>query len=214
MITRAELKGVILRKLNKTANHPGFYGDDKINDAIQEAMDYVAAEMFMADEGWQTKIWTIPVPARATSIEMPEDLAMVKNVRALVGDVYVPLVYDAAWEGVQQDPAASVATQWGSVYRINDNALYFNPPMDQGGKLLIDGFSYGAVLANDLDPLPRSFDRCMRHFIAYKACSIMASSIEKMSRPWAKEEDDWRQKMVDIVNKRNRQTTTIREFDS
>jgi len=97
-----------------------------------------------------------------------------------------------------------------------DNALYFNPPLAQGGtgQILVEGMSYGAVLGSDLEPLPRSFDRCMQHFIAYKACSVMASSLEKPSRPWAKEEDDWRQKMVEIVTKRNLQTTIIREFGS
>ena len=44
-VSRGDLKGKILRLLMKSSEYPGFYTDDRINDAIDETMDYIAAEM-------------------------------------------------------------------------------------------------------------------------------------------------------------------------
>jgi hypothetical protein len=213
MMTRGELKGKILRVLNRSGATVGFYTDDKVNDAIEECLDYVAAEMFLADEGWQTKLQTMTIAAGQISLDIPMHMAMIKEVRFTAGGLeYVPLTYNDG-SGMTSAVEGSGATQFSGCYRIIDNAFYFDPPLGSAGTLQVEYMAFPSRLQDDGDFIEGQFGPAMTHFIKYRAASQLAASFGKANPDWARFEGDWYEKMLLIVNKRNMQTTTIREFE-
>lgn len=213
MISRGELKGRILRLLNKTPNNQGYFTDDKINDAIQETLDFIATEMFMVDEGWQTKIQYFDTTENQIKIDLPPHISLIKEVRYLWGNVYTTVRYDSANEQEQYAPGSGV-TQWASRYRLVDNALYFNPVLTDTGPnfLQIEYMSYPQKILDDNMYLEPHFDNGMQHYIKYRSASILASSFGKSNKEWAGLEQEWYDKMLAIATRRNMQTTRIREF--
>lgn len=216
-ISKGELSGKILRLLHKTASNPGFYTADKIGDAIEEAVDYVAMQMFDADEGWQTKLWyPSGLQDGQITVDLSEDVAMIKAVRFKVGDIYVPMVYDPGNDSASAS-TTTAARQSGNVYKIIDNALYFNPPLSLDASVVkpieVEHLAFPQRMVDDQDFLEAHFNKAMQHFIKYKAASILSSSIEKFSRPWAAEEAQWFHEMQKMVVKRNQQSVAIRSFE-
>ncbi len=212
-VTRGEIKGKVLRLLMKTANYTGAYEDDTINDAIQEAVDFVATDMFDANEGWLTKVRYIDTTAGQVTIPIPEGVAMIQQVRYLFGPNYIPMDYnDASKEAQYADDSG--ARQWASQYRIIDNALYFNPPLAEGGEryLMLECMEYPKRLQQDTDFLESQFDNCMQHFIKYRSATILGAGVEKFAMPWAGLEKDWYMKTKEIIVKRNRQSVPVRDF--
>lgn len=213
-LSRGELKGKILRMFHKTPQNPGPYSDGKLNDAVEEALDYVATEMFLADEGWQKKLRYFTTTAGTNKVDIPPDIGMINSVRYRVGDDYVPLDY--APSGDLARPAKdSGARQTASHYEIVDNAIVFRPALSDGGTdfLEIEHMAYPRKMKRDEETIEPHFDACMLHFVKYKAASILASTVEKFTRTWAAEEAQWYQKMIDIVNKRNSRSMPIREYE-
>lgn len=215
MITRGELRGRVLRFLNKTSSRPGFYGEEKINDAITEAMDDVASQMFIANEGWQSKIDFLNTAANQIKVDIPPHVVMVQDLRYLVGDVYVPMTYDDGNNRSQYNTAGSGATQWVGFYRIVDNAFYFDPPLTDGGSrfLMVEYQAFPKRLATDASFMEAHFHPAFQHYIKYRTCSILGASIEKQSRPWAREEDTWRERCMDLIPKRTLSSTQIKEYE-
>lgn len=213
-ITRGELKGEILRLLMKSAKFPGFYDNDRVNDAITEALDFVATEMFLANEGWQTKIMYLSTEAGQITMDVPVAASMIKEVRYLFGDVYVVMGYDDG-SGADQYKSDSGVQQWASTYRIVDNQFYFNPAMAEGGtnNIMLEYMAYPKRLQNDTDFLESHFDNCMRQYIKYHSASVLAASLEKFMVPWAGIQQSWYDKMQSIIVKRNLQSIPIREYE-
>lgn len=212
-MSRGQLKGQILRLLMKTPQYPGFYQPETIDDAITEAFDSIAADMFIANEGWQTKIQYFTTQPGQLTVDLPEGCAMLQMVRYRFATYYQPMVYDDG-SGSTQYANDSGVRQWAYTYRIVDNALYFNPPMAEGGEnyLMVEYMGYPKRMQSDTDFIESHFDLSMIHYIKYRAASILAASIEKSDVPWAAQEIQWYNKMMDIVVKRNLQATQIKEF--
>jgi hypothetical protein len=213
MITRGELKGQVLRFLNKTSQYRGFYDDDKINDAIQEALDFIAVEMFQANEGWQLKLAEFDTTAGQVTFEIPFSASMIKEVRYLYGNFYGVMAYDDA-NSRSQVSIGSGERQFVSSYRIVDNRMYFNPPLGEGGPkyLQIEYMTYPKTLMSDTDYLESHFDPCMTNFLKYRTATILSASLEKPIVPWAGIESSWYSKLVTVVNRRNMQSIPIRNF--
>lgn len=211
--TRAQIKSELLLLLNKTTSHPGFYTDAKQNSAVQEAVNFVAVEMFLGDEGWRAKQTEINTTAGDYRILIPSDVAMVKEVRYKNGDIFYPIPYDARIETIQVDVATGPRAA-AAAYGMLDGYFRFNPPLAEGGTgyLQVEYMSYPTQFTQDSDSLGAEFDLCMYHYIKYRAASILAASIEKATRPWAQEEVLWYGKLQAICTKRNLQSTRIREF--
>lgn len=211
--TRGEIKGKVLRLLMKTAKYPGFYQPETIDDAIEEAMDFVATEMFEADEGWQKKNMYLDTTAGQISVDLPVSAALISGVSYRFGTTYVPMLYNQAWQE-EQFANDSGVRQWSYSYQVMNNALYFNPALAEGGTeyLMLTYMAYPKRLQDDTDFLESQFDNAMAHFIKYRTASILAASIEKFTVPWSGLEKSWYDKMVSIVNTRNQQSQPIREF--
>lgn len=217
-ITRAELKTNIYLLVNKTSTNPGIYTDAKVNAAINEAMDFVAEEMFDAGEGWQAAILTANTTDGMTTLSLTTldaDIAMIREVRMLVGDIYLPMKHDEAYGAAQVKTDTSPARQTAGTYRLVDNSIIFNPPLSDAltNGLQIEVVKWPTYPLLDATSLPASFQRATWHYMKYKAASIMAGSLEKPTRPWQQEELEWFNKMKRVLVKRNQQSTPIGNFD-
>ncbi len=213
MYDRAAIKFDIYQRLNKSPSTRGFYTDEKCNSAIQEALDFVATEMFEADQGWLKKIGYLDVTANCLTLAVPSHMEMIENVRYLLGNIYQQLAYDTRFDS-QEWAVTSGATQLPVSYRIVDNKFYFNPPIGVGGEnfLQIEYMQYPTMLRTDAQKMDPQFGRALNWYIVYRAMSIMASSIGQFNKAWAQEEGAWYSKMLTVVNKRNLAPTPIKEF--
>lgn len=213
MLSRGELRGKVLRFLNKTPSLPGYYTEEKMNDAIQEALNYVAVEMFLAGEGWLQKYIYRDTQAGQTSIDIPGNVALIREVRYKVSDVYAALPYDDQ-EGGFSYIGTGVQQAFGYKYRILGRQIIFDPPLADGGEryLQIEADYYPSILLNDNEIIDPQFDAACCEFLKYKVASILSGSIEKEFIAWAKIEAEWEEKMKAVVTRRTLASTPIREF--
>ncbi len=210
--SRGQLKGTVLRFLNKTDRVRGFYSDAKLDDAIQEALDYVAVEMFVAGDGWLTKLMYFNTTNNLSSLTLPGNVALIREVRYKVGDTYYPLTYND--QSDQISTLGSGEVQRAATWRLVGRDIVFDPQLSEGGEryLQIECVTYPAMLVDDSDIVDPQFDRAMLHYVKYKICSVLAGSLEKEVRTWSQEESEWFEKMQTVVNRRNLKSTRIREF--
>lgn len=213
MYDRGSIKNQIYLTLNKSPKVKGFYTDERANAAVQEALDFVASEMFLYDEGWQKKLEYLDVPAGCQTIPVPLHYEMIQEVRFLVGNVYVPLQYDTKWGTPEWSPQSG-ATSLPSSYRIVDNSFYFNPAIGVGGPkyIQVELMRYPSILRNDTQQVDPQFSRGMIYFVQYRAATIMANNFGLTAVPWASQEQLWYQKLLDVVQKRNAQSQPIKDF--
>ncbi len=213
MYTRAYLAYQVYQRLNKSPLTPGFYTEEKVNGALQEAMDFVATKMMMADQGFLKKIGYLDVAANQITIPVPPFMDLIEEVRYLVGNVYIPLEYDSQWK-VPQWSVTSGATNLPASYRLVDNQFYFNPPLGVGGTnfLQIEYQRYPSIMRGDTEQIDPQFDRAMIYYLTYRACSILASAMGQVDKSWRVEEQLWFDAMTLIIQKRNKQPQPIRDF--
>lgn len=214
MISYGEIEGKVLRTLNKSSANRGFYTAEKCYDAIEEAVDAIATEMMLADEGWLTKKMYLDTAAGTITVPLPPSIHMIKEVRYLCGDTYARLDYR---DGSGQDAYADSAGIPGfpGCYQLLDNQFYFNPALAEGGAryLEVEYMSYPRMPGSETDVFEQQFDKAMFHLIKYRAATILARPFGKAAVEWAPELSDWQAKVTTIINRRNLQTTTIREFN-
>lgn len=213
MISRGELKGKVWRFLNKSPTQPGYYSDAKLNDAIQEALNFLAVEMFMGGEGWLTKYIFLDTVAGQTSITLPGNVALVRDIRYKLSNVYYSLPYDDQ-AGSFSYIGTGVQQAFGYRFRLLGRQIVFDPPVSTGGEkfLQIEATLYPSTLVDDNELIDPQFDAACIEWLKYKVCSILAASIEKDIITWADVEAGWYQKMLTVVNRRLLSSTAIREF--
>lgn len=211
--SRGEMRGLVLRFLNKTSTRDGYYSQEKVNDAIQEALDLITVKMFMNTQGFFTKYIFLNTVGNQVALDLPGNIAMIGEVRYLIGDIYMPLLYDPQI-GDASYIGSAVEQAWGGRYRLLGKQIVFDPPMANGGEkfLQIEGTFYPNILLDDSQEIDPQFDRAMLNFCKYKICSILAGSIEKDRRAWAQEEGEWFDAMMDVVNRRTLKSVAITEF--
>lgn len=212
-ISRGEVKGQILRILQKDGSYTGFYTDEKLNDAIQDCIDHIAVEMFFAGDGWLRKIAYLDSQAGASTIDLPPYIAVIDEVRYLVGNRYIPLQYDDATLAAQFAADAGVS-QYPSRYRIVDQKIYFNPALGVGGTnyLQIEYAAYPATMVADGQLMPAEFDRSIVNYIKWRSASLLASSVGKQVKEWDDYEKEWKKNAINIINKRTRSPIYFRDF--
>jgi hypothetical protein len=99
MAALSTLQTKVLNILQKTPGYQGAYSDARVLDAIQDAFDYVAMWMFDACGGtWRETLGYLSPASGATDIAFPSDIVMIKELRYLVGNKYIPMVYDESIE--------------------------------------------------------------------------------------------------------------------
>lgn len=214
MITKGQIKAKVLRLLNRSAKYKGAYTDEKLDDAIEDCMDYISTIQALANEGWNTRFKMFTTVDSQYSVEIPPDWMLINQVRYKVGDSYIPLVYDQNRMG-SQSAGDSGNTQFPSRYSVKDNQIFFNPPLGEGGTdfLQVEYAYYPSVVKNDLDTIGVQFDKAMQHFIKFRAASYLAATVSKPIKEWSGMENQWYNQIVSIVHRRNNVQQTIREFD-
>lgn len=214
MITRGEIAGKILRVLQKTPQYQGFYTDDRINDAIEDCMDLIATEMFLAGEGWQNKMRPLRMESGAFSVRLPPDVVLLNAVRYLTQGAYVPLVYSVPNNSVQMQPTSGLKVPYATTYRLIDNTLVFPQALTEGGDeaLQIEYTSFPKRLQDDNDFIELQFAKPMSHYIKWRACSLLVSGVGKSNPEWLRQEIEWKILTQAIITKRNDQVQFIAEF--
>lgn len=211
--TRGELKGQILRIVQKDGGYQGFYTDEKLNDAIQDCFDHIAIEMIRAGWGWVTKIEVMDNASGQVAVALKPYMTVIQEVRYKIANRFVPMTYDDATE-TSQFTVESGVVQWPTRYRIVDGMLYFNPPPAEGGTgfIQVEYQTYPQALVGDTQNLPPEFDRCMVNYVKWRSASQLSASVGKAMPEWARSEGEWKQNMLDIVNKRIKAPIYYREF--
>lgn len=213
-LTRGEIAGRIIRLVNKTSSNPGFYTPAKINDSIEEAMDFLGVEMFLAGEGWLDKFRYLDTVAGQVSLPISGDVSMIREVRYLFAGEYLPLTYDdGSRKSIVQESQG--LNQYPGCYKVLDNALYFNPPLIEGGSayILLEYTTFPKRLVNDNDVIEGQFFKPFVHWVTYWAATRLVSGIGTALPDWAKQESLWWGKVQAVIVKRNMQTTMIKEFE-
>lgn len=211
-ISYGELDGLILRMFNKTPENRGFYTAQKVEDAVQEALTYIATRAFIIGQGWQNKVALVTTAANQRSVPINPAWAMIKAVRYLAGSEYVVLDYDdnprqSEWS------AASGMTQSAYRYRIVDNYLYFNPVLAEGGTdyLEVEYVTYPKVPESETDAMPFHLTDTFKEFTKYHAGLVLFSDFEKGR--WNKQDlyTMWHDNMIAMLEKRTLTGTFIRD---
>ncbi len=140
-------------------------------------------------------------------------MEMIQEVRYLIGNVYIPLVYDSNFNNAEWSVQSGVTNLPGR-YRIVDNSFYFNPALAVGGTgfLQITYMRYPSILRDDAQQIDPQFNRGMIYYIQYRAATIMANNFGIKNVPWADQEGIWYKKLLDVIQKRNAQSKAITEF--
>ena len=213
MLSRGELKGKVWRFLNKTSAFPGFYDDDKMNDAIQEALNFIAVEMFLGGEGWLTDFLYFDTEDGQTSMRLPGNVALIREVRYKVSDVWYPIMYNDASDGFSYI-GTGVQQAFTYQYRLLGSNIVFDPPLSMGGEkyLQVEAVFYPSQLTDDQQLIDQQFNAACVEYLKYKVASIVAASVEKSYIAWADQEAAWYQKMQAVVVRRTMASQPIREY--
>lgn len=214
MISRGQIKEKVRTVLNRSSAVKGFYTDERLEIAIEEAMDVIATQMFLAGEGWMTKYRTFDITTNQIFLPIDPDITLINEVAVLIGGtIYVPLLYDELRRNTQAAPGA-VTTIAPYSYMIVDNKIYFSTAIAEGGEdyIRIKFTAYPDEIKNDSQPLPAHFDKAMSWLIVYRSASMAAKMVGKANAEWADFEGQWYGTCIDIMNKRNNQVKFIRDF--
>jgi hypothetical protein len=219
-LTLAALQTEVLQRLQKTPGYQGFYTADKVLSGLQESFDYVTAKMMEAASGeWRDEDRYYDTVSGDSLIAIDTDVCMIKVVRYLIGNVYVPLVYDEQKDSAMY-AASSGQTQYPSRYGIREDktkgsCIYFNPPLGTGGTsyLQLTCCAFPTLFAALTDSIPSAFNRALQHFVVYRTCNILGSDIGKFNKEWAQQYGEWFDVMLRMVDKRVNSTSYIREYD-
>lgn len=213
MISRGEIKGKVWRFLNKTERNPGFYTSEKLNDAIDEALTDIATEMFLSGEGWLTKYIFLDTEGGQTSVDLPGNVALIREIRYKSGDYYYPLIYNDL-ERSSSFIGSAVTQNLGYQYRLLGKQIVFDPPLGSGGEkfLQVECVYFPESVTDDNELIDSQFDSCAVQYLKYKVASILAGSIEKSIITWTAIEAEWKFKLKSILDRRILSSTAIREF--
>ena len=211
MKTMAEIKKSILLLVQKNPGYQGYFTDEKMTEHINEALDYIAVDMFQVGEGWLREIRYLDWVAGSRTILIPQDVAIINNVRWKQGDVFYPLMYDPA--DYTSQAVKGNATGVPTVYRIIQNKLFMNPePSDFGSAQVELEFSrYPARLVSDFQETMPDFDNSMLHYLKYFVANTLLPPTAQNTK-FTDNEKIWYTQMSKIVTMRNRVKKVIGDF--
>jgi len=210
-ISRGDIKAFVLEQLQKSSTYQGFYTDTKINNAIQEAVDFVATLMMPAGGGFLKSVEYITTVAGTASYSLPTECAVVDVVRYKSGDTYIPVEYSDDYMTPQVSSTA--ATQFPNKYKIIGATIVFNPlPTDVGTNYLqLEVLKYPTRFTADGDTLPGEFDRACGWYLKYRACTILITS-NGGTPTWSGQELEWRERLETMIAKRIKKPRYVKEF--
>lgn len=211
MKTLAEIKKSILLLVQKNPGYQGYFTDEKMNEHINEALDYISVDMFQTGEGWLREIRYLDWVSGSRVIEIPQDVGIINNVRWKQGDVFYPLRYDPADFSAQA--VKGTGTGVPTVYRIVQNKLFMNPePSDSGTAQLELEFSrYPMRLVSESQEVMPDFDNSMLNYLKYYVANTLLPP-SAQNQKFKDNEEMWYKQMLKVVTLRNRVSKVIGDF--
>jgi hypothetical protein len=213
-MTRADLAGKILRVLQRDSSYAGMYDDEKVNDAIEDCLDFVAANMILSDDGWMSKTFYLDTTVGQKSVELPTQIGVINSVRYLSGDTYILLSYDDGAFSNASRPSSSFST-FPTTFKITGNKLVFPSALSEAGSeyLEINACVYPNKLVRDGDLIDPQFDKAAIHYIKWRAARQLVSITGKAAPDWIKTENEWAGILEGIIARRIKTPQFIREFE-
>ncbi len=212
-LSLASLKTKILNILQKETSYQGFYTDSKLEQGINESMDYIAARaMHEMGEGWFQELTYITTTAATASYALPSGTALVREVRYLSGDVYIPLrpieAVDEAWLPTD----VQVAFPWR--YELIGGSIVFNPvPSIVGTNYLqLKVTKFPTALATGTDTLPTQFTNALEWYLIYRTASLLVMAVGNPSPEWQQKEGEWYNVMESMITARIKKPKFVKDF--
>lgn len=214
MTTRATIKAKVLRIINKSSSYSGFHTDDHVNDCIQDAIDHITSQSFMAGEGWFKTIGYLDTVALTATVALPTGCVVIDDVRYLVNNTYVSIPFIDG-DNVPQDASGTALQQYPTSVRLVGTNLYFNPlPSEVGTSYIqIEYYGFPAELVNDASSLSAQLDRSMERYITWRSASQLMAMAGRPNRDWERYENEWLFNVQQVLAKRTRQTMYVGNFD-
>ncbi len=212
-LSLAFLRLKILNILQKESNYQGFYTTDKINQAVNESMDYVAARaMQEAGNGWFEEIVYVTTTINTPSYFLPADTVLVREVRYKQGDMYYPLMPVEATDEAWVSGNSQVQLPWR--YELVGPSIVFNPlPSSVGTNFLqMKVTKFPTSLGLDADTLNNQFSRALEWFVIYRSASALVQSVGNPSPEWGQRESEWYNVMESMLTNRIKKPKFIKDF--
>lgn len=212
-LSLAVLRGRVLNILQKQSSYSGFYTPDKCNQAINECMDYIAGRMMHEmGQGWMQSLDYITTVANQDAYPLPTGTVLVREVRYLYGDAYLPLqpieAVDEAWV---QTPN-QVAVPWR--YELIGGNIVFNPvpAIVATNAVQLKVTKYPTALSVDADALPAQFTNALEWYLIYRAASVLNMAVGNPVPEWQRAEGEWYGVMEQMITARIKKPKFIKGF--
>lgn len=212
-LSLASLKLKILNILQKETSYQGFYTDSKLDQAVNESMDYIAARaMHEMGNGWFQEIAYITTVAATSGYTLPTGTCMVREVRYLSGDLYVPIrpieAVDESWTLTD----TQVVFPWR--YELIGSQIVFNPVPSIVGtnylQLKITKFPTALVAGGDT--LSAQFTNALEWYLIYRSASLLVMSVGNANPEWAQKEAEWYRVFESMITARIKKPKYIKDF--
>lgn len=212
-LSLASLKLKVLNILQKETSYQGFYTDSKLDQAINESMDYIAARaMHEMGNGWFQELAYVTTVAGTSAYTLPTGTCMVREVRYLSGDVYVPLrpieAVDEGWT------ANTSMVGFPSRYELIGAQIVFNPvPSIVGTNFLqLKITKFPTALVAGVDTLSTQFTNSLEWYLIYRSASLLVMSVGNANPEWAQKEAEWYRVFESMITARIKKPKYVKEF--
>lgn len=213
MITLEAMRIKIMGLINKDPIYLSFFTPQKVKDMIEDSLDYLSLEASLQGGGWFNGLQTIAMPPAGFEADIPANVAIINQVRYLVNGSYVPLKYDDA-DGQAQAADNNPTTQYPRTYRVMGRKLFINPaPSERGAdRIQLEFTRYPSALTAEDQIIDPEFDNCLQQYLKWRVASMLMATAGRGVSDWKQYEMEWRQQCQNYMQKRNRATTTIKDF--
>lgn len=205
------MKGKILAILNKQSTYQGFFTNEKLNDAINDSMDWVYANMMFVGQGWTKEISYITTTSGVGSYAITADTVTIDVLRYLVGSTYQVIKYDDQSDDTY---TTTETTGYPTSWRLVGNSIVFNPPPTNAGTnfIQLEVSRYLADQTVDGNQLHAMLSKGLENYVKWRACSLLVSQVGKPNADWVKYENQWYGHLLELVSQRVRQVRVMGSF--
>jgi hypothetical protein len=212
-ITYLDLKTKVLNHLQKETGYQGFFTDPKLQQAINESIDFAESIMFYEGSGWNREVLTIANVANAVNIALPDNIAVLDRILFKGNDgTYYPLVYSD-----MKDEGSDNTTAVTQPYRVSlmKQTLYFDPRIEQAGtdNIKIYCRTMSQNLTSDISILDPQFNKTIVNYVCFRAAGQLADVCGLGPSYFRSREDEWYAALLRVVGQKNRTVTRVREFN-
>lgn len=217
-MTRLQLQTDIYNILSKSTSAAGLVTTDKVNTAIQDALDYIQAKMVKIGAEWLTQVRYVNYTANNPLVTLPTDLVVINFIKiATSADTtkYVPIENNENATGVSDTQASGIEGNL-PVWRFSGAGTIRLEPMPSSSMtngIMIDGVFLTTKLSSDSSQISGDLDnRIFTTYAKWRAASICRSLTTKEMPPWSKIEDQWELLVNAQIARRWREPGVSRPF--